>query len=267
MDDGHFLVGTEGRLAVAQDALGKRGGVAELLIEVVFIPSLPVAVVHIGHHAAVTFDGATTPALLVADGLVVTAVIVAYIGKNTVFKGEAVPFVMELPNYRMPLAKNVLRLMWDKAKDFLQRAFTIIFTGTIIIWCLGNFDFRLNMVDDPESSILAMLAGFIAPVMAPVGLGDWRICVSLVSGFMAKESVVSTLEVLFGTEIGMFLTPLAAVSMLVFSLLYTPCVATVASVKRELGAKWAVCLVLWQCLFAWLITLIIRAVCILVGVV
>ncbi len=198
---------------------------------------------------------------------ILLGILAAFMYKGTLFKGEPVPFVMELPNYRLPGLKNVVQLLWEKSKDFLQRAFSVILIASVVVWFLQKFDFHLNMVTDPEASILAVLAGFIAPVMSPVGLGDWRICVSLVSGFMAKESVVSTLEVLFGTDIGTFLTPLSAVSMLVFSLLYTPCVAAVASVKRELGAKWAVCLVLWQCLFAWLITLIIRAVCILAGVI
>ncbi|MBP5604507.1 MAG: ferrous iron transport protein B, partial [Ruminiclostridium sp.] len=160
---------------------------------------------------------------------ILIGILAAFMYKGTLFKGEPVPFVMELPNYRLPGLKNVVQLLWEKSKDFLQRAFSVILIASVVVWFLQKFDFRLNMVDDPESSILAMLAGFIAPVMAPVGLGDWRICVSLVSGFMSKESVVSTLEVQFGTEIGMFLNPLAAVSLLVFSRLYPPCVATVAS--------------------------------------
>lgn len=194
---------------------------------------------------------------------IVTGILVAFLYKGTMFKGEAVPFVMELPNYRLPGAKNVIRLLWDKAKDFLQRAFTVIFVATVLVWFLQSFDLRLNMVTDSENSILAMLAGFIAPLFAPIGLGDWRICTSFISGFMAKESVVSTLEILFGGAVSTAITPLSAASLLVFSLLYTPCVAAIASVKRELGAGWAWGLALWQLVVAWVAALIVRAIGIL----
>lgn len=194
---------------------------------------------------------------------IVTGILVAFLYKGTMFKGEAVPFVMELPNYRLPGAKNVIRLLWDKAKDFLQRAFTVIFVATVLVWFLQSFDLRLNMVTDSENSILAMLAGFIAPLFAPIGLGDWRICTSFISGFMAKESVVSTLEILFGGAVSTAITPLSAASLLVFSLLYTPCVAAIASVKRELGAGWAWGLALWQLVIAWVAALIVRAIGIL----
>lgn len=207
---------------------------------------------------------------LVMIGVYVLGILVgifaAFLYKNTLFKGEPVPFVMELPNYRMPGAGNVLRLLWDKAKDFLQRAFSVILVATVVIWFLKSFDLQFNITEDPETSILALIAGIAAPVLAPIGMGDWRICTALVTGFMAKEGVVSTLEVLYGTDVSAVMTTITAVSILVFSLLYTPCVAAVAAVKRELGAKWAVCLVLWQCAVAWAITLIVRAVCILLGV-
>ena len=188
---------------------------------------------------------------------ILVGIVVALIFKRTLFSGEAVPFVMELPNYRMPGAGNVMKLLWEKAKDFLERAFSIILIATIIIWLLQSFDMHFNMVADKGDSILAMVAGWIAPVMKPIGLGDWRICVSLISGFMAKESVVATMQILFGAGITTVLTKLTAASMLVFSLLYTPCVAAVASVKRELGAKWAAGLVLWQCGVAWIVSFIV----------
>ena len=178
-------------------------------------------------------------------------VLLALVLKKTLFSGEAVPFVMELPNYRLPGAGNVLKLLWDKAKDFLERAFSVILIATIIIWLLQSFDIHFNMVADKGDSILAMVAGWISPIMKPVGLGDWRICVSLISGFMAKESVVATMQILFGAGLTAVLTKLTAASMLVFSLLYTPCVAAVASIRRELGSKWAVVVVLWQCAVAW----------------
>ncbi len=183
---------------------------------------------------------------------IIISILVAMLFKGTLFKGEAVPFVMELPNYRLPSPKNVFRLLWEKAKDFLQRAFTVIFIATIIIWLLQSFDIHFNLVDDQKDSILAMAAGILAPVMAPVGLGDWRICTALISGFMAKESVVSTLEILYGQDVHAFLTEAAAASLLVFSLLYTPCVAAIASIQRELGKKWALGVVFWQCFLAWL---------------
>ena len=191
---------------------------------------------------------------------IIIGILCALISKRTMFKGEAVPFVMELPNYRMPGAKNVAMLLWDKAKDFLQRAFTVIFIAAIVVWFLQTFDFRLNIVSDSHESMLAVIAGFIAPVFAPLGFGDWRISTSLIAGFMAKESVVSTLTVLMGgaDEITAILTPLAAASLLVFCLLYTPCVAAIASIKRELGGKWAVGIVVWQCLVAWAAALVVR---------
>ncbi|MBO7402500.1 MAG: ferrous iron transport protein B, partial [Lachnospiraceae bacterium] len=185
-------------------------------------------------------------------------ILVAILFKHTLFKGEAVPFVMELPNYRLPGAVNVLRLLWEKAKDFLQRAFTIIFVATIVIWLLQSFSPSLALVEDQSDSILAFVAGLIAPVMAPAGLGDWRICTSLITGFIAKESVVSTLEILFGQSVAGMMLPATAISLLIFSLLYTPCVAAVASVKRELGHKWAIALVLWQCAIAWVAAVITR---------
>ncbi len=185
---------------------------------------------------------------------IVMGILMALIFKKTTFKGEAVPFVMELPNYRMPGAKNVLHLLWDKAKDFLQRAFTVIFIATILIWFLQNFDMGMHMVKDSQNSILALLAGFLAPIFLPVGFGDWRIVTALISGFMAKESVVSSLTVLFGTTAALqgSITTVGAASLLVFCLLYTPCVAAIASVKRELGGKWAAGMVVGQCVIAWI---------------
>ncbi len=191
---------------------------------------------------------------------IILGILTACLLKGTAFRGEAVPFVMELPNYRMPGAKNVFHLLWDKAKDFLQRAFTVIFIATIVIWFLQSFDFRMNLVSDSKDSMLAVAAGLLAPVFAPLGLGDWRISTAFISGFLAKESVVSTLSVLFGSTEAMFqvLTPLAAASMLVFCLLYTPCVAAVAAVKRELGGKWAISVVIGQCVVAWVAAAVVR---------
>ena len=190
---------------------------------------------------------------------IVMGILMALIFKKTAFKGEAVPFVMELPNYRMPGANNVLHLLWDKAKDFLQRAFTVIFIATIVIWFLQNFDTGLNMVSNSEDSILALVAGALAPVFAPVGFGDWRIVTALISGFLAKESVVSSLTVLFGSTavLQSSLTAVGAGALLVFCLLYTPCVAAIASVKRELGGKWATAMVIGQCMIAWLAAFVI----------
>lgn len=181
-------------------------------------------------------------------------ILVALISKNTMFKGEAVPFVMELPNYRMPGMKNVARLLWDKAKDFLQRAFTIIFVATILIWFLQNFNLHLSIVSDSQESILAAVAGVIAPVFKPLGFGDWRITVALITGFIAKESVVSTLNVLFASTAALeaVLSPVNAAALLVFCLLYTPCVAAIASIKRELGTKWAIGVIIGQCMIAWI---------------
>lgn len=191
---------------------------------------------------------------------IIMGIIVALVGKNTFFKGEAVPFVMELPSYRMPGAKNVLMLLWDKAKDFLERAFSVIFVASIVIWLLQSFDLRLNFVSgvDNSKSILASIAGLVAPVFSLQGFGDWRIVTALVAGFMAKESVVSTLSVLTGTvgALSALITPSAAYSLLVFCLLYTPCVAAIASIKRELGVKWSFFVVVFQCLLAWVVSLV-----------
>lgn len=184
---------------------------------------------------------------------IIIGVIVALIGKHIGTKSEAAPFVMELPNYRMPVAKNTLHLMWDKTKDFCQRAFTIIFVATIVIWFLQSFNFRFEMVENGEGSMLAWLAGLIAPVFNPIGLGDWRAVTALISGFLAKESVVATMEVLNLTDA---LTIASAASMLIFSLLYTPCVAAIAAVRRELGGKWALFVVVFQCVLAWLFAFI-----------
>jgi len=197
---------------------------------------------------------------------IVSGIIAAYIFKGTLFRGEAVPFVMELPNYRLPSAGNVLQLLWEKAKDFLQRAFSVILIATIAVWFLQSFDLKLNMVEDAGDSILAKIAGIFAPVMKPVGLGDWRILVALISGFMAKESVVSTLKILYSGDVASAMSSLTAACLLVFSLLYTPCVAAIAAVKRELGKKWALAEVVLQCAVAWLATLVIRAVLLLIGV-
>lgn len=182
-------------------------------------------------------------------------ILMALLMKKTMFKGEAVPFVMELPNYRLPAAKNIMHLLWDKSKDFLQRAFTVIFLATMVIWFLQNFDYNFNMVADSQQSILAHIAGMMAPIFTPVGFGDWRITTSLISGFLAKESVVSSLTVLFGSTDALLktLTTAGAGSLLVFCLLYTPCVAAVASIKRELGVKWAIGVVVWQCVLAWIV--------------
>ena len=189
---------------------------------------------------------------------ILIGILVAILYRHTLFKGEAVPFVMELPNYRLPRPKNVGHLIWDKAKDFLQRAFSIILIATVIIWFLQSFDTHLNFVTNQEDSILAMVASFIAPVFAPAGLGDWRLCVSLISGFMAKESVVSVLYVLYsGVGIASVMTSLQAVSILIFSLLYTPCVAAIASIRRELGNRYALGVVFWQCFIAWLLAVIV----------
>jgi ferrous iron transport protein B len=186
-----------------------------------------------------------------------TGILMAFFLKYTFFRGEAVPFVMELPNYRVPSPRNVVLLLWEKSKDFLQRAFSIILIATIVVWFLKSFDFRFNLVEDSHNSMLAAISGVLVPVMKPIGLGDWRIVTSLVSGFMAKESVVSVMETLFSEGVAVIGT-LSAVSMLVFSLLYTPCVAAVAAIERELGKKWAVCVVLWQCCVAWMAALVVR---------
>ena len=198
---------------------------------------------------------------------IVCGILIALLFKSTLFKGEAVPFVMELPNYRLPRLRNVLQLLWDKAKDFLQRAFSVILIATIVVWLLSNFDFGLNMVGDTHTSMLATISTFVAPIFKPLGMADWRIVTSLVSGFMAKESVVSVMEVLFKSTGGVAaaLTPLTAASMLAFSLLYTPCVAAIASIRRELGSKWAVNVVIWQCIIAWVVALVVRLVGLALG--
>ena len=197
---------------------------------------------------------------------IVTGVLVALLYKKTLFRGEAVPFVMELPNYRMPSARNVLQLLWEKAKDFLQRAFSVILIATIVVWFLKSFDFRFNLVTDSHESILAAVSGLLVPLFRPVGLGDWRIVTSLISGFMAKESVVSVMELLFASEgVQTALSTLTAASLLVFSLLYTPCVAAVASIRRELGRNWALYVILWQCALAWLAALIVRLIGLALG--
>ena len=190
---------------------------------------------------------------------ILTGIIFALILKGSLFKGEPVPFVMELPNYRMPGAKNVCQLLWEKAKDFLQRAFTVIFVATIIIWFLQTFDLRFNIVAESKESILAILAGYITPIFNPLGFGDWRISTALISGFMAKESVVSTLSILYGStqSLLMSLTTPAALSLLIFCLLYTPCIAAIAAIKRELNGKWALIVVFGQCLIAWLASFVV----------
>lgn len=182
---------------------------------------------------------------------IVMGILVAFLYRATLFEGEPVPFVMELPNYRLPGVRNVGQLLWEKAKDFLQKAFSVILVATVVVWFLQSFNLRLNMVSDSSDSMLAMIAQIFVPVLTPLGLGDWRIATALISGVMAKESVVSTLEVLFSGSISTVLSPLTAGSLLVFSLLYTPCIAAIASVKRELGSKWAVSMVIWQCIVAW----------------
>lgn len=182
---------------------------------------------------------------------IVLGILASLVFKKTLFRGEPVPFVMELPNYRLPGVKNVLQLLWEKAKDFLQRAFTVIFVATIVIWLLTNFDAHFNMTDNQQDSILAVISGWIAPVFIPAGIGDWRLVTSLFSGFLAKESVVSSLDILYGDQLTTLITPVTAACMLVFSLLYTPCVAAIASIRRELGWKWSVCVILWQCTVAW----------------
>lgn len=208
-------------------------------------------------------------------GLVITAlyiwgiivgILVAFVAKKTIFKGEPVPFVMELPNYRLPSPRNVLQLLWEKSKDFIQRAFSVIFIATIVVWFLSHFDLHFNLVTDSQSSLLSLIAGIFVPVFVPLGLGDWRICTSLISGFIAKESVVSVMEVLFSEGVEAALSTGAAITMLIFSLLYTPCVAAIAAVKRELGRKWAFFVVIWQCAVAWIIALLVRIILLAAGI-
>ncbi|MBR4195402.1 MAG: ferrous iron transport protein B [Synergistaceae bacterium] len=189
---------------------------------------------------------------------IVIGILVALLYKNTLFRGEAVPFVMELPNYRMPGARNVIMLIWQKAKDFIQRAFSVIFVATVVIWFLQTFTPHFSFTANQDESILAAVSGLLVPVFAPLGLGDWRICTSLISGFLAKESVVSTLNVLFGDNVSSVLSSVSAASLLVFSLLYTPCAAAVASIRREMGGKWALGVVIWQCVIAWIAAMITR---------
>lgn len=191
---------------------------------------------------------------------IIVGILIALLMRKTMFKGEAAPFVMELPNYRLPGAKNVVRLLWEKAKDFMQRAFTVIFIATLVIWFLQTFDAHFNVVNDSQESILAVIAGWISPIFKPMGFDDWRISTALITGFMAKESVVSTLSVLFGAAdtLTAALTPPAAASLLVFCLLYTPCVAAVASVNKELGGKWAAIVVISQCAVAWIAAFLVR---------
>ena len=198
---------------------------------------------------------------------IIAGIIASLLYKVFLFKGEPVPFVMELPNYRLPGARNVLQLLWEKAKDFLQKAFSVILIATIAIWFLQKFDFHLNMVDDAGQSILAGVTSIFIPMMKPIGLGDWRILVSLISGFMAKESVVTTLNILYAAGVASAMTTLSAACLLVFSLLYTPCVAAVAAVRRELGGKWALAVVVWQCVVAWFATLLVHLIGMLIGVV
>ena len=213
-------------------------------------------------------DRAALVMVLLYFGGIAVGILVALAFKGTLFKGEAVPFVMELPNYRLPGAKNVAHLLWDKVKDFLQRAFTIIFLATVIIWFLQTFDPGLNVVEDSSQSILALLAGGIAPVLTPLGLGDWRIATALLTGFIAKESVVATMGVLFGgtAAITAAIAPAAAAALLAFCLLYTPCVAAIASVKRELGLRWALAMVVGQCAIAWAAAFAVHALCTAIGV-
>ena len=198
---------------------------------------------------------------------IIVGILIAFVYKKVLFRGEAAPFVMELPNYRLPSIRSTLQLMWEKAKDFLQKAFSVILIATVVVWFLQSFDLRFNLVADSSTSIMAYISGFIAPLMKPLGLDDWRIVTSLISGFMAKESVVSVLEVLFNSQGGItaVLGMVEAGTLLVFSLLYTPCVAAIASVKRELGWKWALGLVIWQCILAWIVSLIFRLILLLIG--
>ncbi len=198
---------------------------------------------------------------------ILTAILMGLLMRSTLFKGEAVPFVMELPNYRMPGAKNVMQLLWEKAKDFLQRAFTVIFVATIIIWFLQTFDFQFNPVVDSKNSMLAVVAGWISPVFAPLGFDDWKVTTAIIGGFMAKESVVSTISVLFGSTDALVavMAPLTALCLLVFCLLYTPCVASIATIKRELGGWWAVAVVIVQCIVAWIVAFIVRLIGLALG--
>jgi ferrous iron transport protein B len=193
---------------------------------------------------------------------IVVGIAMALVFKRTLFQGEPVPFVMELPNYRLPSPRNVAQLLWEKANDFLQRAFSVILIASVVVWVLKSFDLRFNMLPEENAgnSILAMIAGVIAPVFKPVGLGDWRVCTALISGFMAKESVVSVLKVLYAGGVATTMSALSAASLLVFCLLYTPCVAAIAAIRRELGGRWALGVVLLQCALAWLAALAVRCI-------
>ena len=206
--------------------------------------------------------GALVMCALYLGGIVI-GILVALLYRKTLFRGDAVPFVMELPNYRLPGLKNVMQLLWEKAKDFLQKAFTVIFLATICIWFLQKFDIHFNIVADSKDSMLALISNGLVPLFAPLGLGDWRICTSLISGVMAKESVISTLEILFGGNVQAALSDAAAASLLVFSLLYTPCVAALASIRRELGRKWVAGVIVWQCLVAWVAAFLVHGLALL----
>ncbi|MBQ1371963.1 MAG: ferrous iron transport protein B, partial [Oscillospiraceae bacterium] len=221
-----------------------------------------------GFFAAEFFPGKSW---LIVTGLyllgIVTGITAAVLLKHVHFKGDAVPFVMELPNYRLPSPRSVLQLLWEKAKDFLQRAFTVILVATLVVWFLKGFDFRLNLADNPQDSILAAAAGLLEPLFRPLGLGDWRIVTALLTGFLAKESVVSVVEVFFSSSGGITaaISALSALCMLVFCLLYTPCVAAIAAIRRELGRKWACIVVLWQCGLAWAVALLVHGVGVFLG--
>ncbi len=194
---------------------------------------------------------------------IITGVLFALFTKKTVFKGEPVPFVMELPNYRLPSPRSVLQLLWEKSKDFVQKAFSIIFIATIIVWFLSNFDLHFNLITDSKSSIMATISNILVPLFVPLGLGDWRITTSLISGVIAKESVVSVMEMLFKGDVASALDNVSAATLLIFSLIYSPCVAAVASIKRELGSKWALGVVIWQCILAWIIAFVTRLILLL----
>lgn len=197
---------------------------------------------------------------------IIMGILVALLFKNVLFKGEAVPFVMELPNYRLPGLKNVVQLLWEKAKDFLSKAFSVILIATVVVWFLQSFNFSLQIVTDSSQSMLSRISGLLVPVFRPLGLGDWRIVTSLISGVIAKESVVSSMQVLFTGGLGSVLSTASALSMLVFSLLYSPCIAAIAAIRRELGGRWAISVVLWQCLVAWIAAFGARLVCLAIGV-
>jgi ferrous iron transport protein B len=202
---------------------------------------------------------------------IVMGILAALVAKRTAFQGEAVPFVMELPNYRLPSVRNVAQLLWEKSRDFLQKAFSVILVATVAVWFLKSFDLRFNLVESSQQSLLAVVSGALVPLFRPLGLGDWRVCTSLISGFIAKESVVSTLTVLLGITgenmaplVGAY-SPIVALAFLVFSLLYTPCVAAIAAVRRELGGKWAGFMVVFQCAVAWIFAALVRGVGLLFG--